>query len=38
MRCPYCGAEIGDSDKCEYCGSSISSDMKKEQEILNKTC
>ena len=36
MRCPYCGAEIGDSDKCEYCGSSISSDMKKEQEILNK--
>ena len=36
MRCPYCGAEIGDSDKCEYCGSSISPDMKKEQEILNK--
>ena len=36
MRCPNCGAEIGNSDKCEYCGSFISSDMKKEQEILNK--
>ena len=36
MRCPYCGAEIGDSDKCEYCGSSITPEMKKEQEILNK--
>ena len=36
MRCPNCGAEIGTSDKCEYCGSTITSDMKKEQEILNK--
>ena len=36
MRCPNCGAEIGNSDKCEYCGSFISADMKKEQEILNK--
>lgn len=36
MRCPNCGAEIGNSDKCEYCGSYITSDMKKEQEILNK--
>ena len=36
MRCPNCGAEIGNSDKCEYCGSFISADKKKEQEILNK--
>ena len=36
MRCPNCGAEIGNSEKCEYCGSAISVDMKKEQEILNK--
>ena len=36
MRCPNCGAEIGNSDKCEYCGSAISSEMRKEQEILNK--
>ena len=36
MRCPNCGAEIGTSDRCEYCGSTITSDMKKEQEILNK--
>ena len=36
MRCPNCGAEIGNSDKCEYCGSTISAEMKKEQEILNK--
>ena len=36
MRCPNCGAEIGNSDKCEYCGSSISPEMKKEQEMLNK--
>ena len=36
MRCPNCGAEIGNSDKCEYCGSSITPEMKKEQEILNK--
>ncbi len=36
MRCPNCGAEIGNSEKCDYCGSSITPDMKKEQEILNK--
>lgn len=37
MRCPNCGAEIGNSEKCEYCGSAITVDMKKEQEILNRT-
>ena len=36
MRCPNCGAEIGTSNTCEYCGSTITSEMKKEQEILNK--
>ena len=37
MRCPNCGAEIGTSNTCEYCGSTITSEMKKEQEILNKS-
>lgn len=36
MKCPSCGAEIGDSKVCEFCGSRISVDMQKEQEQLNK--
>jgi methionyl-tRNA synthetase len=32
MRCPNCGAEIGNSDKCEYCGSYISADMKRSRK------
>lgn len=38
MKCPNCGADIKDKSKfCEFCGSSITSDMKKEQEYVNKT-
>ncbi len=36
MKCPSCGAEIGNSTTCEYCGTQISFDMKKEQEQLHK--
>ena len=36
MKCPSCGAEIGNTKFCEYCGSQISSEMQKEQEQLNK--
>ncbi|MBE5838375.1 hypothetical protein [Butyrivibrio sp.] len=36
MKCPSCGAEIGDSTTCEFCGTHISLEMKKEQEQLNK--
>ena len=34
MKCPNCGAEIGNGNVCEYCGTQIAQDMKKEQ--LNK--
>ncbi len=37
MKCPSCGADIGDSKQCEYCGSKITYQMKKEQEQINKT-
>ena len=37
MKCPNCGAEIENSNYCEYCGSQITSEMKQEQEKLNKT-
>ncbi len=36
MKCPNCGAEIGNNNFCEYCGTQVSLDMKKEQEQLNK--
>ena len=36
MKCPNCGAEIGESKFCEFCGTQISLEMKKEQEQLNK--
>lgn len=36
MKCPSCGAEVGNSSVCEFCGTQISLDMKKEQEQLNK--
>ena len=37
MKCPNCGAEIGNNSKfCEYCGSQVSVEMRKEQEQLNK--
>ncbi len=36
MKCPSCGAEVGNSSFCEFCGTQISLDMKKEQEQLNK--
>ena len=39
MKCPNCGAEVGNNKFCEYCGSQISVEMQKEQEQLNKkTC
>ncbi len=38
MKCPNCGAEIsGNSKVCEFCGSSISTQMRLEQERLNKS-
>ena len=36
MKCPSCGAEIASGKFCEFCGSQISSDMLREQEIMNK--
>lgn len=36
MKCPNCGAEIGNTKFCEYCGSQITADMQKEQEQLKK--
>ena len=36
MKCPGCGAEIGDSKVCDFCGSRISVGMQKELEQLNK--
>ncbi|WP_022765313.1 zinc ribbon domain-containing protein [Butyrivibrio sp. XPD2006] len=36
MKCPSCGAEVGNSKFCEFCGAQISLEMKKEQEQLNK--
>ena len=37
MKCPNCGAEIKNNSKfCEFCGSAISTQMRREQEQLNK--
>ena len=36
MKCPSCGAEIGNNLICEYCGTQINVEMKKEQEQINK--
>lgn len=36
MKCPNCGAEIGNNQICEFCGSQITLAMKKAQEQLNK--
>lgn len=36
MKCPNCGAEIGNNKTCEYCGAQISLEMIKEQEQINK--
>lgn len=37
MKCPSCGAEISEASKvCQYCGTHITSDMRKEQEAINK--
>ena len=37
MKCPNCGAEIKNNSKfCEFCGSAISTEMRREQEQLNK--
>lgn len=36
MKCPNCGAEIGNNKTCEYCGAQISIEMIKEQEQINK--
>lgn len=37
MKCPNCGAEIGNNTKvCEFCGSALTAEMRKEQERINK--
>lgn len=36
MKCPSCGAEIGNGRFCSYCGTQITSEMLREKEILNK--
>lgn len=36
MKCPSCGAEVGSGKFCEFCGSQITSEMLREQELLNK--
>ena len=36
MKCPNCGAKIGNKKACEYCGAQISIEMIKEQEQINK--
>ena len=36
MKCPSCGAEIGDNRSCSFCGTQISAEMLREKEILNK--
>lgn len=36
MKCPSCGAEVGSGRFCQFCGSQISSEMLREQELLNK--
>lgn len=36
MKCPSCGAEIGNDKFCQYCGSQVTMEMKKEQEYVNK--
>ncbi len=36
MKCPSCGAEIETGTFCEFCGSRITSEMRHEQEQLNK--
>ena len=35
MKCPNCGAEIGNSKYCSFCGSNITAKMLREQEQLN---
>lgn len=35
MKCPNCGAEIGNSKYCSFCGSNITTKMLREQEQLN---
>ena len=37
MQCPNCGAEIGPDKFCQYCGSQITYDMRRAQELINKT-
>ena len=36
MKCPSCGAEIGNNRICPYCDTQINSEMLREKEILNK--
>lgn len=37
MKCPNCGAEIKNNSKfCEFCGSAVTTQMRREQEELNK--
>lgn len=36
MKCPNCGADIGNAKECGFCGSKISYQMQREQEQINK--
>lgn len=37
MKCPNCGAEIMNNSKyCEFCGSAVTTQMRREQEQLNR--
>lgn len=36
MKCPNCGAEIGNEKVCQYCNSQIPYSMQREQELINK--
>ena len=36
MKCPSCGAGIGNNRACSYCGTQITAEMLQEKELLNK--
>ena len=36
MKCPNCGAEVGNSNVCEYCGTQISLEIVCNEIISHK--